>query len=245
MKPIFRHSLLVLSLLGLSACSTLGVNDNPISHESDDPLEDFNRSVYAFNDRVDKLILRPVAKSYSVVLPSPAQKGVRNFFGNLGEPINALNNLLQGKVDRALVSTYRFAINSTVGVLGLVDVASKYEVAPAREDFGQTLAVWGVAPGPYIMLPFLGPTSLRHGVGRITDNFILNPINEVTDSSSGRLWLRASDLVDQRASFLGSDEVLDGQLDPYGFLKQAYQQGRINIIYDGTPPETEEEDFDF
>jgi len=241
LKPLF----FVTVLLCLNACSTLNINDTVTNHQSDDPIEEFNRAIFAFNDKADKLILRPIAKTYDNTLPALVKKGVGNFFTNLGEPLNALNNLFQGKLDRTLVSTYRFTVNSTVGVLGFVDVAAKYNVAPAREDFGQTLAAWGVPPGPYIMLPFFGPTNLRHGIGRIVENNMLDPISELTSSRGERYGLFGLSLVDQRADLLGSDELLDSQLDPYGFLKQAYEQNRINQLYDGNPPEVEQEDFDF
>jgi len=233
----------LLTLLG--ACSTTSVSDDPLLHVSDDPLEGLNRSIYSFNTTADKYVLRPASKGYNSVVPKPAKSGVRNFFTNLGEPLNALNNLLQGDVDGALKSTYRFTVNSTVGLLGLFDVAGKQlDVTPAKEDFGQTLAAWGVGPGPYIMLPFLGPTNLRDGVGRVTDISILYPINEITESSSGRTALSVLDIVALRTTLLGSDKVLESQLDQYAFLKRAFEQTRIMDIYDGNPPQAEEEDFD-
>ncbi|MEM7358090.1 MAG: VacJ family lipoprotein [Pseudomonadota bacterium] len=244
MKLITKCILIGLIISLCSACNTLQKTDDTQRQISSDPMEGFNRGVYSFNNTADKYVLRPVAKAYDYTLPKPVKTGVRNFFSNLGEPLNTLNNLLQGKFDRALTSTYRFTVNSTVGLLGLIDVAKKLDVEPAREDFGQTLAAWGAGPGPYIMLPFLGPTNLRDGVGRITDTAILYPINELTDSSGGRTGLVFLDVVSTRAQLLGTDSLLDSQLDPYAFLKQAFEQNRINALYDGDPPELEE-DFDF
>ena len=158
MKALRIISILVVTIV-TQGCSSSG---RTVSHEwnsSSDPFEGANRSVYAFNTTADKYILRPVASGYDKALPEPAKKGVSNFLSNLSEPWNVVNSLLQGKVNRALGSTYRFAVNSTVGLLGLIDVAQGQGVEKTPEDLGQTLAVWGVKPGPYLMLPFLGPTN--------------------------------------------------------------------------------------
>jgi len=245
MSRVIKIILISASLLSISACNTLQVNDDPARQVSSDPLEGLNRSVYAFNNTADKLVLRPVAKAYDVVLPTPAKKGVRNFFNNLNEPLNIVNNLLQGKFDRALSSTYRFTVNSTVGILGLIDVAKAYDVEPSREDFGQTLAAWGAGPGPYLMLPFLGPTNLRDGAGLAVESFVYYPFNEITDSSGGRIALVAVDVVSARATLLGTDKLLDSQLDPYAFLKRAYEQNRLEALYDGEPPVSEDDEIDF
>ena len=141
----YSHAAVIFSaLLLIQGCST---NSKTISHEwntSADPLEGLNRSIYAFNNQADKYILRPVASGYHYVVPDPAEKGVSNFFSNLGEPLSVVNNLLQGKLDGALHSTYRFAVNSTIGLFGLIDVAKYQGVERKHEDFGQTLATWGV-----------------------------------------------------------------------------------------------------
>ena len=158
--------------------------------------------------------------------------------------LNILHNLLQGKGERALNSTYRFAVNSTVGLFGLFDVAGAYDVAPAQEDLGQTLAAWGVPPGPYLMLPLLGPSNLRDAASRSIDSAIYYPINELSDSNGVRTGLVFLDVVSLRASLLGTDRILETQVDEYSFLKTAFEQNRISQIYDGEPPESEEEDFD-
>ena len=241
--PRFVISLL-LSTLILGGCSTLKPTDSPNSEITSDPVEGINRGIYAFNDVADKAILKPVAKGYNAVVPKPAQQGVTNFFSNLGEPLNAINNLLQGKFDRTLASIYRFTVNSTVGLFGLMDVAKVHDVDVAHEDFGQTLASWGVGPGPYFMMPFLGPTNLRDGIGRVTSGFVYYPTVDISDNSGTQTGLSILQIVDTRVSLLGLDPVLEQQVDPYSFIKTAYEQNRLNVIYDGQPP-VAEEDFDF
>lgn len=243
-KPASVLYLLLLCVF-LSGCNTLSVNDNTDTQVSADPWQGMNRKIYSFNNGVDKAILKPVAKGYNKVVPKPAKRGVSNFLSNLREPLYVFNNLLQGKFDRALSSTYRFIVNSTIGVGGLFDVAKKHDVSPAKEDFGQTLAAWGVKPGPYIMLPFLGPSNLRDGVGFVTDTSVYYPYSLITDSSSASTSLTLLNVVNTRVGFLGPDNLLEQQLDPYSFLKTAYEETRLNAIYDGRPPEKEEEDFDF
>ena len=237
-------SLTLIGVVLLSGCSTLKSTDDPSAQISSDPLEGLNRGIYAFNDTADKLILKPVAKGYQAIVPEPAQRGVSNFFSNLGEPFSAANNLLQGKFDRTLSSIYRFTVNSTVGLFGLLDVAGHHEVEPAPEDFGQTLGAWGVGPGPYIMLPFMGPTNVRDGIGRVTSGFVYYPPSDLSDQSSTDVGLSVLQVVDTRASLLSVDSVLEQQVDPYSFIKSAYEQNRLNSLYDGSPP-VAEEDFDF
>lgn len=240
-----RLLLVILLCCSIQACST---NNKTVSHDwntSSDPLEGLNRSIYAFNNTADKYILRPVAKGYNSAVPKPAKKGVSNFFSNLGEPISAVNNLLQGKVDRALGSTYRFVVNSTVGILGLLDVAKHQGVEKTPEDLGQTLAVWGVKPGPYLMLPFLGPTNLRDGLGRGVTSAVYYPINQISDSNGVRLGLTGLSIVDQRVGLLGFDSALEKQLDPYLFIKTTVDNARTDAINDGQSEDVDEQEFDF
>lgn len=244
MNTTIRILGITVLLINLGACSTLSINDDVQRQISSDPLENVNRTIYAFNSTADQLVLKPVAKAYNYVLPAPAKKGVNNFFGNLGEPLNAVNNLLQGKFERALVSTFRFTVNSTIGVLGLLDVAKSLDVTPAREDLGQTMAAWGVLPGPYIMLPLMGPTNLRDGISRFGEGAVYYPINSLADSNAARIGLNLTSVVASRVSLLGTDEILDSQLDPYAFLKQAFERQRLEALYDGNAP-TVEQDFDF
>lgn len=236
---------LLTCLLILGGCNTLRPNTEVGAHISDDPMEGFNRSVYKFNSSTDKIILRPVAKGYRSVVPAPARAGVSNFFNNLNEPLFAINNLLQGKTDRTLSSVFRFVVNSTIGVLGLVDVASKMDVKAAPEDLGQTFASWGMKPGRYIMLPLLGPSNLRDTLGFLGETFSYYPIGEITNSSVGRTSLSVTNIIDKRSGLLGADSVLGAQLDPYSFLKVTYEQNRVNDIYDGSPPKVDDQELDF
>jgi len=239
----FSHAAVIISaLLLIQGCST---NSKTVSNEwntSADPLENLNRSIYAFNNQADKYILRPVASGYHYVVPDPAERGVSNFFANLGEPLSVINNLLQGKLDGALHSTYRFAVNSTVGLLGLIDIAKYHGVERRHEDFGQTLATWGVKPGPYLMLPLLGPTNLRDGISGAVSTGIFYPIGEVTDSDDGRIGLSAFNVINTRAGLLQFDETVVRQLDPYLFIKSTVENSRTDAINDGRE---DEQEFDF
>jgi len=237
-------SIFLIVCLG-SACTTLSKTDDPLAQQSADPLEGFNRGMFAFNGTADKYVLRPVASAYSSTLPKPARIGVSNFFANLGEPLNMVNNLLQGKANGALVSTYRFAVNSTVGVLGLIDVAKYHNVERKPEDLGQTLAAWGVKPGPYLVLPFLGPSNIRDGAGGLVSSAVYYPFNEITDDATGRIALTVLSAVDTRSQFLDIDQALQAQPDPYLFMKSIYETSRLEAIYDGDPPELEDDSDDF
>lgn len=242
-RKIAGLTLLSLGILSGTGCTTLSVNDDPGVHTSNDPLEGLNRSIYSFNQTADKLILRPAAKAYNASLPKPAKTGVKNFFSNLREPLNILNSLLQGKGEKAMGATYRFAVNSTVGLFGLIDVANYQGVKPSREDFGQTLAAWSIGPGPYLMLPLLGPSNLRDGIARLIDSALYYPINEISNSSKTRTGLTILDVVSLRTSLLGTDKILESQIDEYAFLKHTFEQNRILSLYDGKPPPSNTEDF--
>lgn len=234
----------ILGISFLSACNTLRATDDPSVQISHDPFQGLNRGVYSFNSTLDTVVLKPVSKVYASALPKPARSGIGRFFSNLGEPLNIVNNALQGKFDRALGSTYRFTVNSTIGLLGFFDVAEKYQVEKTQEDFGQTLAAWGVKPGPYLMLPFLGPSNLRDGLGFIADSSVYYPNSAVTDSAKTATGLTILSIVDLRANLLGADDVLASQVDPYAFLKVAFEENRLGNLYDGNPPKREVEDFD-
>jgi len=207
-----------------------------------DPIESFNRGVYAFNDDFDKGVGKPIAKAYVKYIPGGARRSVHNFFSNLWEPSSMINALLQGKLQVAASTTGRFLINSTVGILGLFDVASLLGVMEQDEDFGQTLAVWGVADGPYLMLPFLGPSNVRDLSGLTVEWFGTDLVPVLFDA--GVMWVMVGGrLLDSRASVLGLDDTLDLQIDPYLFLREAYRQSRLIQIYDGNPP-VEEDPFE-
>ena len=226
--------LAILFAMTLSACASTGNND---------PLEGMNRGIYKFNDVADKAVIKPVAGAYKAVLPSPVRSGVNNFFGNLSTFVSVINDLLQFKFDKAVTGAGRFVINSTFGIAGLVDVASMDGIEKRNEDFGQTLGHWGVGSGPYIVLPFLGPSSVRDTTGFVVDTIAFDPISYVDDPAT-RNSARALKYLDKRAQLLpGSDLLDEAALDPYAFMRDAYFQRRQNQIYDGNAPDLEEEAY--
>jgi phospholipid-binding lipoprotein MlaA len=206
--------------------------------DSNDPFEGFNRAMYAFNDWFDRNILKPVAKGYRAVLPSPIRTGIGNFFSNLREPIVILNDLFQGKFGQALSDTGRFLVNTTVGIGGLLDPATHLGMRRHNEDFGQTLAVWGVGEGPYIVWPFLGPSNLRDTAGLAVD-WQVYPPNRLEEAST-RDKLLVLEVVELRSQLLDASDILEqaaGQ-DPYTFVREAHRLRRRNLIHDGNPPKT-------
>ncbi|GAA0214350.1 VacJ family lipoprotein [Kangiella japonica] len=221
----------------LSACATTG--DNP-----KDPYEEHNRAVWEFNRAMDKILLKPVAEGYQYVTPDPVEKGVSNFFSNLGEISNIVNSLFQGKFGDAGKSSGRFLINSTIGLAGLLDPATEMGIKQQEEDFGQTLAVWGFESGPYLMLPFIGPSNPRDGIGFAVDSFgIYSPYDSLNDSQTE--WaLRALWLIDTRAELLPLEAQLEEALDEYLLVRDAYLQRREFLIYDGRPPIEDDCEFE-
>ncbi len=241
------YAVLALACLSLmSACATSGANRDTgapspeaANDTNNDPLERFNRAVFSFNEHFDKYILKPVARGYDAGVPVAVKLGITNFFGNLTQPVVVVNDLLQGKFQQSGQDATRFLINTTMGVGGLFDVAQGIDLPINTEDFGQTLGVWGVADGPYLVLPILGPSSVRDGLGWLADQFIY-PLNYHDDRAV--IWGgRSLDIVDARARFLPSDEVLRQAAgdDKYLFVREAYRQRRRNLIYDGNPPREE------
>ena len=220
---------LVGATLGLAGCAT-GPDADPA-----DPLEPYNRAAYSFNDLLDRAMLEPLAQGYNYITPEPVNKSVTNFFDNLRDIRSAINNLLQFKIGRAFSDVGRVGINSTIGILGLMDVASNMNLPSYKEDFGQTLGVWGFESGPFIVLPFLGPSTARDGVGLVVDWFT-DPLNYIEDDTVA--WgLRGLNIVDTRADLLNASRVVDqGALDPYAFIRDSYLQRRENQVYDGNPP---------
>lgn len=220
-KGLFVISLLML----LSGCASIGAG-----HPSD-PLETVNRKVNVFNEEFDKAVAKPVAKGYRVVTPDPLDRGVTNFFNNLADVPSAANNLFQLKPLRALNDIGRVCINSTIGLLGLFDVASDMGMPSYKEDMGQTLGYWGVSDNPYLVIPFLGPSTLRDFIGTMGDIFL----NPVSYSSQGVYWgLVALNLVDRRADLIEAGDVLDeAAVDRYSFMREFYLQKRTSAIKDG------------
>ena len=218
--------LLLVTLLVTGGCASTQMAEeaNP-----DDPWEGFNRKVFAFNDVLDRYALKPVAKGYRTITPDPVETGVGNFFSNLGEVRTALNSVLQGKPANAGLATSRFLINSTVGIGGLLDYATLMEVTADKEDFGQTLAVWGWDDSRYLVLPFLGPSTLRDTTGLPAD-MAAYPATYVEDDTV-RISLTALNLIDTRAGLLAQEELIRG--DRYRFIRDAYLQSRQFEVSDG------------
>jgi len=236
----FRISRLLPGLLLMLAagCATTGGEVNPR-----DPLEPFNRSVYRFNDTIDRYALKPVAQAYQKLLPEPLQLMVDSFFANLDDLYTGANNLLQAKPKEALIDFSRFAVNSTLGFAGVADVASEIGMAKHDEDFGQTLGYWGVPSGPYLVVPLLGPSTVRDAPSRVADIFA-SPIDLVYDKSvreRNASW--ALRLINGRAALLEAEKVIQGAaLDPYSLIRDGWLQRRRNAVYDGNPPEEDFED---
>lgn len=219
-------------LLVLAGCA--GTPPNP-----DDPWEGFNRGSFAFNEGVDRFLLKPVAQGYDAVTPTPVRAGISNFFSNLGELWVGANNLLQGKPQQAVSDLGRFALNTTVGVFGLIDVATPMGLERHNEDFGQTLAVWGIGGGPYVVLPVFGPRTLRDAAAFAVDAQV--DLLDGTNPVRVRNTLYATRVIDARAAFLPAEKILaQAALDKYSYLRSAYLQRRRSLIYDGRPPR---EDF--
>ncbi|SEK89751.1 MlaA family lipoprotein [Halomonas daqiaonensis] len=217
---------LAASLVATAGCATSGEvqERNP-----DDPWEGFNRKVFAFNDVLDRYALKPVARGYRFITPAPVETGVGNFFANLGEPRTALNSLLQGKPGNAGIATGRFLINTTVGIGGLWDFATHMEITGREEDFGQTLGVWGVGEGAYLVLPLLGPSTVRDTAGLPADRYTY-PTTYVEDDEV-RLGLTALRVIDTRAGLLDQEAMIRG--DRYSFIRDAYLQQRRFEVSDG------------
>ena len=212
-------------VVGLLLAGLLG----PAGHANEDPWESFNRSVYSFNNTADAYLVKPVAQGYAYLMPEIGRKGVNNFFNNLLDVSGALNGFLQGRVDQGLENVGRVLINSTVGIFGLFDVATALGVPQYQTDFGHTLSIWGVPQGPFVMVPFLGPRTVRSSVGTAFDAYA-SPLGQMGNSDPA--WgLRVFNLVDLRAGLLGADELLSG--DQYIFLRDAYLQQRRLQTSDG------------
>jgi phospholipid-binding lipoprotein MlaA len=221
------HALMVILVLSLAHPARAA--------PSSDPLEPFNRAMYTFNDVFDRALLKPLATGYRYVIPSPVRRGVGNFFSNLRAPTTFINDLLQGKPARARQTLDRFLLNSSVGLFGLIDIATPLGKPPHEEDYGQTLAVWGVPSGPYLVLPFLGPSTVRDSIGKIPEFYIADPLWQPGNLTVtvARFSLR---LIDLRSRLLGVDRILQMQVDPYLFLRETYLQQRSAQIGDsGTP----------
>ena len=235
----FCKSLLLLLTVLLTACASIQQTERVAKV---DPFERVNRAVFSFNETADEYVIKPVAEAYRFVLPEFVRTGVTNFFSNINDVLIAANNLLQGKPSNAASDIGRFLVNSTIGILGLFDVATDMGLDKNREDFGQTLGVWGVADGPYMVLPFFGASNARDTVGLVVDietDFMLNT-NKL--DSDEKLAVNGLRVINRRADLLDAGQLLeDAAFDKYSFVRDSYIQRRRSQIYDGEPPPSPEE----
>lgn len=217
--------------------------------EPRDPLEPLNRAVFRFNTDFDKAFAQPIARGYRAITPEPIDRGITNFFANLADVTSFVNNTLQFKMARAGSDVGRIFINTTVGILGFYDVATNVGLPSYKEDFGQTLGYWGLDSGAFLMLPILGPSSVRDGIGEAGDLFTdplfhIGPLFEFDGEEHVYWGLVALRAVDRRANLLAASEILEeAALDPYVFLRDAYLQRRHALVHDGNPPDVEGDDF--
>jgi phospholipid-binding lipoprotein MlaA len=239
--PIFHRlarAAIAAGALLLAGCATIppDAGKNPR-----DPFERFNRNVYTFNDQFDRYLLKPVAKGYVAVVPHAFRLCIANAFSNVGEIRNAVNDILQAKPVGASTDTGRLAINTTLGMFGCFDVATKMGLERRNEDFGLTFARWGAGTGPYLVLPILGPSDVRDGIGLVPDAYT-NPISYVHPVYDRYIYFVGS-AIDTRAGLLDATDLIDRTaLDRYQFTRDAYLQRRRSLEYEGNPPLAPEED---
>ncbi len=244
MRPSIVRTCLAGLLLAVAGCATPHPGSMAAAYA--DPYEKTNRKLYAFNKKLDRYVLLPGAKVYRAAVPGVARRGVTNALDNIDEPLSFVNAVLQGKIKQAFRTVDRFMLNSVLGVGGVADVATKLGRPEEPEDFGQTFAVWGIKSGPFLMLPFFGPSTLRDGAGTAT-GFAANPFPYVRDTavdwkfvySVGQFGLTALDLRSQLLD-ADADGLLAGSLDEYATVRSAYLQRRQSLIYDGNPPDEED-----
>lgn len=237
LKTIKSMAAVVMTMTVLSGCASL------TSQKENDPLEVMNRGVHSFNTQADKYVLEPVAKGYQFVTPTIVDKGITNFFSNLNDISVFVNDVLQFKFNQAVSDGGRFLVNSTVGLLGFIDMATDMGMPKHNEDFGQTLGAYGVGTGPYVVLPLLGPSTLRDTVGIVADTYV-DPIYYIEESDTmwGVIGLKA---IDTRADLISAKKLLDqASLDEYDFLRSSYFQRREYLVFDGNPPMDDEEFLD-
>ena len=209
-----------------------------------DPLEYRNRAIFAFNENLDEAIIEPAADGYAYIIPNFLQKGLNNFFDNINYPITIINQVLQGNIEKSLQDTLRFSVNTSIGIFGFFDPASSMGLPEHDEDFGQTLAVWGVKEGPYLMLPFIGPKTLRSLTGDLTD-VLFNPLLNIDDTNL-KIKTNLINLLQDRSDLSDLEEELDNSFDPYQYIKDSYIQNRKYKIHNGNTSEDDIEiDIDF
>lgn len=225
--------LAALAALLLCSCATTGY------HDPRDPWEGMNRAIWDFNEWGDKVVVKPIAKGYVAVLPQPVRTGINNFFGNLDDVATSLNNFAQGKPVEGFNDFGRVIVNTTFGILGFRDVASQLDIEKHNEDFGQTLGWWGVPPGPYFVIPLLGPSTVRDAPARVVDPGLYYGYK--IDNPAVTWTLFGMYEINLRANLLKAESVLEeAAIDRYTFVRDAWLQRRRNQVYDGNPPDEPE-----
>ena len=232
-RDVARRIVLAGVVLAMSGCVTLPRN---VIRSPQDPWESWNRGVYRFNDKIDHDIAKPVARAYLRFVPHPIRMGITNFFNNLETPKVLINDALQGKLRAAANDLGRFALNTTVGLAGILDPATPAGLSRNDEDFGQTLGKWGVHAGPFIEIPLLGPSDLRDAPSRVVDSY-MNP-RQYIQNIDIELGLYLPDFIDRRAALLPLDDTLRHVYDPYAFVRDAYLEHRAYLVSDGRIPDT-------
>lgn len=236
-RPFFigaQLSYALIALALLAGCATTTGSAAPDGPR--DPFERANRAIYKFNDVVDRVALKPIAKGYKKITPEPVRRGIGNFFSNLQYPATIVNQLLQGKPIAAARDTGRLLTNTVLGLGGMFDVATRLGLEKNDEDFGQTLGVWGVPSGPFLVLPLLGPSSVRDAPATPAEYFV-DPLT-YADVQWEVVWgLRAVDIVDRRAQLLSLEPTLERSFDQYAFVRDAWAQRREYQVRDGDVPE--------
>ena len=238
MNSFLKYGVIGLAI-GLSGCASAPQQNNS-QVVAADPWQDTNRKVYAFNKALDEVVLSPVTKVYAAITPDPIELALENFFNNLSEITHFANHLLQGKPALAVNDASRLLINSTVGLLGVIDVASHFGLYPEAEDFGQTLGYWGVDSGPYLVLPFFGPATIRDGASLLAD-YQLDPLMDYKPVSH-RTGLQVLQVLDTRSQLQDVQQLIIG--DEYTFVRDAYLARREMQIRDGAPAQDDDNDFD-
>ncbi|MFM8677560.1 MAG: VacJ family lipoprotein, partial [Burkholderiaceae bacterium] len=233
MNNMLRRFVQLLALIAAAGCAHL-----PAGHIGDtrDPWERYNRAVFEFNDTLDRAVVKPVAEAYRDYVPELAQRSLRNVFSNLRDVIITAHQLLQGKPQAAMTAGSRVLINSTIGALGLGDPASEMGLIKTNEDFGQTFGRWGIGPGPYFVLPLLGPSTVRDTIGTLAD-FNFDPIGSVFEQGAGRNIVYGLIAIDRRKDLLDAQDTIEAlSFDRYSGVRDAWLARRRSLVYDGEPP---------